>query len=373
MGADRLERMLHDWLEGSAPASAPISLYDDVQRLRDAGRPAPVWQLLAAALLLLVVVAGGLVVAAGGLPGRSQASIAPAGSACAVGAPSGTALVLLDSTAASGGRTGVPGKSGEASDSPWPNIGVGVEDAVSVASGSSLTLRWGDGASCLAAWRASALPYSLASAGPVGVPLTLANSAGSGAKTGLFPAPPDGDWIVRIDVSVSGSATSPWYFRVRVDLPGPSPVGSPVSPAVPCGPADLAHAPTFVLRTSDGASHVATPYGATWAGEPFGDGTWLPSQTVATPSGRGLQVDVSGDTCAVEWTILYGPPPATGPGAGGFLPAGDLVPAVVNRDPAFASQNRFALADLPSGTWLIAGEFGFVHGEVLVVWEVSVP
>jgi len=55
-----------------------------------------------------------------------------------------------------------------------------------------------------------------------------------------------------------------------------------------------------------------------------------------------------------------------------FMPIAELVPTVAhNSDPAYAAQNRFALAPLPPGDWLIGLEFGFRDGLELVWFRVS--
>ncbi|MBI3750772.1 MAG: hypothetical protein HY263_03815 [Chloroflexi bacterium] len=280
--------------------------------------------------------------------------------------------MLVDPSTVTGQRLGVGDKPGQASPTPWLDPGIGIEDAISVAPGGSMSIGLSDGSSCLGSWHANALPY-YADAVPSGfAPVALGGREDSTfATTGLITVPARGDWIVRVDAVVGGAAPQAWYFRVRVGLPEPSPLASPITPATPCQTERLDAPPDFVLEGPDSTPHRAIPYGVTWDGKPFGDGLWLAGPTIDVASGSELRIQVVGDVCAIEWTVLYGPVP-TGPGAQGFHPEGDLVPPLANRDPSFASQNRFALAALPPGTWLIGGSFGFVHGEAQVTWQVTV-
>lgn len=150
------------------------------------------------------------------------------------------------------------------------------------------------------------------------------------------------------------------------------PYGSPVAPTVPCRSDDPTAIPTIELVTPDGTAHLGQPYASTWYGKPVGPaGSSGPSSAFAVPSGAAFQVKIGGDVCAMDWEILYGAPPPAGPAPWKFSPEGELVPTVANNlDPAYASQNRFTLAGLPTGEWLLAVQLTFGHGLELVLWRV---
>jgi hypothetical protein len=371
MSTDPIERTIHEWLAADVPTSAPASLYGLVESL-----PRTRWAIssrlwLAPGLTVLVLAAAGLAVFGGG-PGPSSAVGTPSAPLCLAGSAPGTGLAMLDPSTVTGQRLGVTDKPGDSPATPWPNPELALTDSVVVAARGPLTIEWSDGSHCLGMWQAYAVPYySSATAPAKTTPIKLGAADGSGQAKGFLVAPPAGDWIVGIDLSMADGRAHRWYFRLRANLPGPSPVGPSVTPARPCGVEDPSVPPKFVLETADGGAYLASPYGSTWGGQPFGNGSWLPTSAIPLTSGTGMGIAIEGDVCAIEWTVLYGSPPARGPG-GGFFPEGDLVPAVVNRDPSYASQNQFALRVLPKGTWLIAGTFGFVNGEALVVWEVTV-
>jgi hypothetical protein len=390
MSDERDDRGLRAWLDESAPGAAPRSLYALVDSLPERARGLPTIRLLAAIGSAAVLAVVGITL----VPGGGQTP--PIGSPSSVGSPSPTAspsaclarlasgsavsLAMVDPTSVTGQRLGDADKPDLPSDAPWLTSGFPAEDAVGVSPGATLSMTLSDGSRCLGPWQARALPYSDTPAASTGAsPIVLGASLVSDLQTqASFAAPPAGDWVVRVDLStepgVAGGAARAWYFRVRVGLSGPSPYGSPVSPARPCTAEDPAGPiPELDLVTQDGVKHPAPAYGATWGGRPVGSGSWVvPSSAINLSSGAGLAITIADDVCAIEWTIIYGPPPSTGPGPDGFFPAGDLVPGVVNRDPAYASQNRFDLTPLPKGTWLIAPELGFVNGLELVVWRVTI-
>jgi len=122
----------------------------------------------------------------------------------------------------------------------------------------------------------------------------------------------------------------------------------------------LGYVPRIELVTSDGAHHVGT-------------GGSAPSTAIDAGAGQGLAIVIEGDACAIDWYIAYGAPPPSGPAPWKFTPIGELVPTVAqNRDPAYASQNRFSLAPLPPGEWLIAVELTLTGDLEPVLFRVSV-
>lgn len=152
--------------------------------------------------------------------------------------------------------------------------------------------------------------------------------------------------------------------------------GPRTSPVVACAPDNLAGPiPTVELVTPDGVHHPGQSYGSTWAGAtvgPAGGYALIPKTAIDGGDGSAIDIVIGGDTCAINWYIAYGELPPGGPAPWKFMPIAELVPTVAqNRDPAFASQNRFDLAALPSGDWLVGVEFGFRQGLELVWFRVS--
>jgi hypothetical protein len=321
---------------------------------------------------LLVVAVGFVALMSGRIGFGPPSPTESGGQPCSAPPTSGALLAIVDPTSTTGERVGVADKPGTSANAPWPNPGLGLGDSIEARTGNALSLRWSDGTTCLGPWKAYVLPYFTGPTAPGGsVAPLIAGSANPADPAATIAVPGQGDWILRVDVSAADRPNH-WYWRVRVGLPGPSPSGSQVTPAVPCTAEDAAHAPDFILRTKDAKTYTASPYGSRWGGKPFDDGTWPPTKTIHLASGSGLEIDVQEDVCAIEWAILYGEPPRTDAPVG-FMPEGDIVPPVTNRDPMFAQQDRFSLSAIPSGTWLIAGRFGFVNGEALVAWKISVP
>ncbi|MCI0583034.1 MAG: hypothetical protein L0227_09115 [Chloroflexi bacterium] len=152
-----------------------------------------------------------------------------------------------------------------------------------------------------------------------------------------FPAPADGDWVLRVVVAYLGADTTgddehvaEWFFRVRVGAgPFATPSLRPVAiatPAMPCGlapsvPADAVV--TLATRTIDPVSGVAS-------------GEVLPEVVIGL--GETIEIAVAGAACATSWTIE--------------ARAGEAIlsiEGVLNdgNDPARASQNvwQFRLPD----------------------------
>jgi hypothetical protein len=140
-------------------------------------------------------------------------------------------------------------------------------------------------------------------------------------------------------------------------------------------PEESTSVPSIELVTPDGSRHGSEPYGS-WAGKaigPAGGDGLIPSAPTLAAAGQPMQIVVGGEICAVSWYIAYGSMPPGGPAPWKFMPEADLVPTVShNRDPGYASQNRFALAKMPRGDWLIAVELQFDHGLELVWFRVAV-
>lgn len=158
----------------------------------------------------------------------------------------------------------------------------------------------------------------------------------------------------------TGSPTSDAISPRPTLVPTEAALGPHTSPAAACVAVDvLGSAPRLELVTPDGAHHAGAAQ--------------IPSTTVEAGAGQGLAIVIAGDACAIDWYIAYGAPPPSGPAPWKFTPIGELVPTVAqNRDPAYASQNRFSLAPLPPGEWLITVELTLTGDLAPVVFRVSV-
>jgi hypothetical protein len=133
--------------------------------------------------------------------------------------------------------------------------------------------------------------------------------------------------------------------------------------------------PGIELVTPDGVHHLGQPYASMWAGSPVGPpggDALIPKTSADGGAGHPIQIVIDGDACAINWYIAYSAMPPRDPVPWKFMPIAELVPTVAhNSDPAYAAQNRFALAPLPRGDWLIGLEFGFRDGLELVWFRVS--
>ncbi len=152
--------------------------------------------------------------------------------------------------------------------------------------------------------------------------------------------------------------------------------GPRTSPSVACTVEDPAGPiPRIELVTPDGIRHPSEPYGSKWADAAVGpaDGDALiPKTALEGGAGHPIEIVIGGDVCAVNWYIAYGDMPPEGPAPWKFMPIAELVPTVAqNSDPAYAAQNRFDLAPLPAGDWLIGVELGFRGGLELVWFRVA--
>ena len=161
-------------------------------------------------------------------------------------------------------------------------------------------------------------------------------------------------------------------------MPQPTDVafGPRTSPGVPCAADDpRGPIPGIDLVTPDGVRHRGQPYASTWAGSvigPAGGDALIPKTAANGGAGHPIQIVIDGETCAINWYIAYGPMPPGGPAPWKFMPVAELVPSVAqNNDPVYAAQNRFDLAPLPVGDWLIGVELSFRDGLELVWFRVS--
>jgi len=151
------------------------------------------------------------------------------------------------------------------------------------------------------------------------------------------------------------------------------PPGHP-DPTVPCQAADPALTrPPKVEFFQAGAKLPDPKVLGSWKGQ-GGDSSAdvAPETSIPLASGKGLTMRIADDVCAIRWRITYAPVP---PDLVGHVPAGDLVPDQDNPrlDPAYAVENEFALADVPSGEWWIQALLVWPDGSAYVNLRVTVP
>ncbi len=192
----------------------------------------------------------------------------------------------------------------------------------------------------------------------------------------LLAALPEGDWVVRVDVSaqtIDGStADETAYFRVRAGLP-PAPTPVPAGPpAVACA-TDPVSPPGVSLAV--GSDMQAGVIGAsTWRGTAVDVGSEpLPSPTVTVDASAVPDVRIAGDACALAWSVGYAAIPSSG-GPVLYDILGSLAAqANPTLDPSFARQDRIRLAPIPWGDWVVRADLAFADGQVIAYWRVHVP
>jgi hypothetical protein len=226
---------------------------------------------------------------------------------------------------------------------------------------------------CLRAITADAAPFSpVAASPPPSALVRLASARAGGPGVAVFTVlAPDkaGEWVVRVLVTLA-SRPNPIaqesFFRLRIGVPAP-PVGGTARRPVGCGRPGIQ--PPVVTLSVDGGRPLPGASGTTtWrnsealvGGEPIGP------RVEAGPDSR-LVVVPQGNVCAGWWRIVLAPRPPTTEGALYLEPLADLVPPRLNLygvPPARA--NRFVLAPVPSGDWVIRATLDFVDERGAIV------
>jgi hypothetical protein len=251
-------------------------------------------------------------------------------------------------------------------------------DPLDVAAGTGLTLRArpaeGGTPWCIGAASVTAAAFSSVNA-PPDQPHELGGTS-EPASGLMLAALPEGDWVVRADVSaqtIDGStADETAYLRVRVGLP-PAPAPVPAGPpAVPCRPGPTS--PPGVTLAAGPTTQAGTIGASTWRATAVEIGSEpLPTSVATLPAGSGAEIRVAGDACALAWSIGYAAIPASdGPVIYDLLGmlAAQANPAL---DPSFARQDRVRLAPIPWGDWVVRAELTFADGQVVAYWRVHVP
>jgi hypothetical protein len=176
---------------------------------------------------------------------------------------------------------------------------------------------------------------------------------------------PDGDWVVRVVVSIVSGAGGPddpvWgerFFRLRVGpapYPTPTPEATPaVTPAVACGPAPATPGEVQLTLTAPGGEAIAG----------VDDGT--DATTVAIPLGETGTLAVVGDACALSWDISV-VDAETG------RPFNADIRANPADDPELVTQNRWRVWSTIGDFFLVANLHFGPGVDVGKVWRIEGP
>jgi len=236
---------------------------------------------------------------------------------------------------------------------------------------------------CLASLQVDAAPFSPLAVPPEPASLVhVASQAGKevGAAALAFQAPAaPGDWVIRVMLEFDtnpGPSTQESFFRLHVDVPPPVVDGRAGAP-VPCSkPGGADDPPGAFLSVDDGRWIKADGGGFTWRGTSAS----APAPTgprVDAPAGASVRIKVEDDVCAGWWAIDLAPRPAEE-----FdyrEPISDLVPGYGPYDRQPGQANRFVLAPIPPGDWVVGAFLSFgtrrdhVFGQISSFWNVVVP
>lgn len=205
-------------------------------------------------------------------------------------------------------------------------------------------------------------------------PVTTASDNHSLRTFGL----PVGDLVVRVVVTwdtVPGLDLTDTYLlhlTVLPPVPGASgDLGYP-DPTVPCAAVDATTpAPPMPGLYLDGTRvGLGATWSSTWHGTADDGVPMVPQDAIGIASGTGLEVRIAGDACAKLWLVRYAQVPADRL----LTDAGTVLARQDNPtlDPAFARENRIALADLPAGDWAVSVHLVFEGGSSDTLFRVRV-
>lgn len=258
------------------------------------------------------------------------------------------------------------------------------QDAIVVARGETLTVGsfFGDGFPiCIGSAKVdSALFSPLAAAPQPPGPVRLATSgAGDLPASGFrFNAPLDpGEWVVRISLvfeTTPGPSRQETFFRLRVDVPPPKVEGGATAP-VACGRAG--DRPPRAYLSVDGRPWVRAEGGSfSWRGI-SGDASPPVGPLVEAAGDAHLRIRIEDNVCAARWRIQLAPRPLSE--FGYQEPISDLVPDRLDaNDLPLGKANRFQLAAIPPGDWVVRALFVFgtspaeTFGDTSSFWNVVV-
>lgn len=210
------------------------------------------------------------------------------------------------------------------------------------------------------------------------VPVSSIEALGDDLARFAFDAPAEpGEWVVRVTLTFEtspGPSGQETFFRLRVDVPDPEVDGRATAPVACVRPGE--HQPHAYLF-GGGSSIQADGGSFTWRFT-SGSGPAPIGPLVESTTGTGLRIRIEDDVCAASWRIQLAPRPELD--WRDQEPFVDLVPAsgaLGSSSPSRA--NRFWLAPIPSGDWIVQAGFGFATGRGASVgstsnfWHVVVP
>jgi hypothetical protein len=228
---------------------------------------------------------------------------------------------------------------------------------------------------CLDGVTVDAAPFSPLALAPEPAALVrLADSGADDPATGAFAfgAPvAAGEWIVRVTLTFDtepGPSHQESFFRLRVDTPPPTVDGRASAP-VAC--ARAGESPPRVLISVDGGPWIRAEGGSfTWRGI-SADGSEPNGPLVEAANDARFRVRIGDDVCAAWWSIQLAPRPAIE--WHNQEPISDLVPDTLStyyNDPP-GEANRFNLAPIPPGDWVVQANLWFGSGPNELVGQTS--
>ena len=233
---------------------------------------------------------------------------------------------------------------------------------------------------CLQSVSVAAAPFSPLAITPA-APVALGSTPASPtlAREFSFGAPAEpGEWIVRVTLAFGTSpneTSRSTYFRLRVDVPPPRVDGTATAPVDCVRPG--ARQPGAFLSVDGGERIRGDGGGFTWRGTSAQGGPEV-GPPIEVEDGARLRIAIGDDVCAAWWRIQVAPTPASmwGP----FEAITDLVPDSLSAyyDVPPGAANRFKLADVPPGDWVLEAHLWFaesrdnVIGQTWSIWHVVV-
>jgi hypothetical protein len=233
---------------------------------------------------------------------------------------------------------------------------------------------------CIASATVDAAPFSPRAIDPApSTLLRLATMGGSSSELPgiLFEAPTDaGEWIIRVALTFAtnpGPSRQESFFRLRVHAPPPTVGGSATAP-VACGvPGAL---PPEAYLSIGGTGPVRGDRGSGEWRQVSADGSPPNGPKIEAATGTPLTVSIEDNICASRWQIDLAPRPAIDWWA--HEPLSDLIPDHFGDVASLGKANRFDLAVVPPGDWIVEASFEFSDaqgqsiGQTSTFWNVVV-
>jgi hypothetical protein len=240
----------------------------------------------------------------------------------------------------------------------------------------------GDPPLCIDALAVHAAPFSPLAKEPRSadlVTLPVYGTSEDGAPSIEFEAPTaPGEWVIRVVVgfeTVPGPTQWEAFFRVLVDVPRPTVDGTATAP-VACG--QPGEGPPSAFISVDGKPWVEAERGSTTWRRTAADGFPPNGARVDADVAARLVIRTEDDICAAWWQIQLAPVQKIDYRY--REPITDLVPNTINDyyDEAPGAANRFHLAAIPRGDWVVEASFWFARerdrliGQTTHYWHIKV-